>query len=162
MNRAERRRIEKQAKKGGEHIRSRMKQLRVEAGRRRGQAVRDVVAGWSFVLSVDLLYSKLTCGRDVSELVENLCDPQLLAELENHAPCTDHEHWHFSARLYPIGRSSIEADWNNLGRALGALTVPRETVEAAGGQVEDDAWINSHALHYPWTEPRTATNEARS
>lgn len=60
--------------------------------------------------------------------------------------------WHFSAQLYPRGRSSVEADWGILGRITAAVGTPREPLLP----IEDTDPNAPH--HYTWFDPETETS----
>ena len=63
----------------------------------------------------------------------------------------DHTHWHFSARLLPLGRSSTDEDWEVLGRASQAAGVPEKAMGRAGESFE---FVHPNAVqHVHWTEP---------
>jgi len=67
----------------------------VECARVEGKVPGDckmVLAGWKILMSLDK------------------------GTLPLHEP--DEEHWHLSASLHPLGRSSVESDWNTLGKIM--------------------------------------------
>jgi len=112
--------------------------FRAQAKRERGDVVRRCICGWSFCLSYGPVDPIKTAdmaadsnlrvehkGRDVTdEVMERLKtapeDPKYQKEAEEIK-----DEWMFSAKLYPPGRSSTEADWAYLGKMTFALGAPR-------------------------------------
>lgn len=133
-----------------------MRKLRLDAEANRGKLVRANVAGWSFILSVDLSIQEMG-GDSFLQQLKNMIPG--LKDDSQHYPSAEHEHWHFSVRLQPIGRSSVLDDWENLGGAAGAVGVPDETFEAGEQQVKFNP---GGALHYIWKEPRQQAEASSS
>ena len=52
--------------------------------------------------------------------------------------------WHFSAKLYPHGRSSTEHDWKVLGQIAARVKAPRDPVLPPADP--------SAVIHWSWTE----------
>jgi len=150
-----RRLLDKQARKARSKIAGAIASLRRKAAQS-GSTEYCLVAGWSFALDIGLVGYRGVGALGLEE------QNQILRELkvahtggDCDRQCGEtHVHCHFSARLYPLLRSSGDADWHNLGLATSAVGMPEEAFQAGMEQVKDDTIINSRALHYFWTEPR--------
>ena len=124
--------------------------FRAEAKSKPGDVVRRYVNGWSFCLSygpVDpLVAANLAAdaemriehkGRDVTDTVmERLKTAKEDPQYEKTAEEMKDE-WMFSAKLFPPGRSSTEADWKYLGMMVAAVVrspkVPATISNTPGG-----------------------------
>ncbi len=141
-----------------------MKGLRAEAVRKYGETVRKVVAGWSFVLSIDHLRDQMRTNQkaDPETFAKTLAsfgmDASLWDACKESDSCEDHFHFHFSARVYPLDRSSAPADWENLGLATAVMNVSEAAHDLALETIRDEVAIRTRAIHYAWTEPREPAN----
>ncbi len=109
--------------------------FRAEAMRKKGEVVRRVAQGWSFCLSygavdhlkaldaaADANLRMEYAGRDVTDEV---FERMKTAEVTDEAKEALKGQWMFSAKLWPPGRGSTEADWTYLGTMLAALKGPQ-------------------------------------
>jgi len=147
MDRSGRRFFQKQIRKQRSAIGKTMAKLRARAEKNRGATVRELTAGWSFVLSVGALLPQ----GEPDTFFETV--GQILGVGDKPPPeqnC-DHDHWHFSAKLHPWGRDSTTEDWHTLGKAQVAVGVPEEVCLAGEWQIRADSELT---LHFPWTEPK--------
>jgi hypothetical protein len=129
--------------------------FRAQAKRERGNVIRRYVRGWSFCLSygpVDPLIAADVAadvgirvehrGRDVTdEVMERLKtapeDPKYQKDAEELK-----DEWMFSAKLYPLGRSSTTADWEYLGKMVAALGAPAKVPDSVyNAPNESHYWI---------------------
>ena len=67
--------------------------------------------------------------------------------------------WHFSASLYPPGRSSTEGDWKVLGVVAGLSGAPPEALRQVADQVEG-GFDPNRAHHWLW--PVNGTDAERA
>lgn len=151
--RISRRLLAKQAQKHREKIPEAIAKLRSDADHS-GKMARTIVAGWSFVFDIGMQddairKSPASAAQIMGELYKMSMD-------ECDGTCgTGHTHCHLSARLHPLGRSSSEEDWYNLGYATHLIGMSEAAAEAAVSQVKDEEHIRSRAIHYLWTEALT-------
>jgi hypothetical protein len=130
--------------------------FRAEAKAKPGEVVRRVANGWSFCLSygaVDPLHAADAAadanlrmehaGRDVTnEVMERLKTTEISEEAKEALK----GEWMFSAKLWPPGRGSTEADWAYLGKMLFAMGAPKKappTIENAPNDTHYWVWKDS-------------------
>lgn len=129
--------------------------------RQNAKAVPDarvIVAGWSFMLTIgkdDAVWAEdpammrqalqATLGPTSQRSVDaDRCDGR----------CGQgHQHYHFSARPYPVPRGTVGDDWENLGIATKAVGMPKRVFDAAEDQIADELVVHTRAIHYFWHEP---------
>jgi len=125
-------------------------EFRTEALVKTGEVVRRVVKGWSFCLSYGAVDPTVAAdamadanlqvqyeGQDVTDAV---MDKLKTAVISEEAKRTLRGEWMLSARLYPIGRASTEADWAYLGKMAAALGAPQ--------RVPESVQTDPNAAHY--------------
>ncbi len=134
-----------------------MKRLRTRAFANKDDKVlaavtREIVAGWSFILSVSTAARReALLDAMAEEILAGTDGDAKTAECTAKGECgKDHLHLHMSARVNPTTRNSVPDDWENLGRALAALDVPDETIKSALSQITNDEHVATRAIHYRW------------
>jgi hypothetical protein len=100
------------------------------------------------------LVHALGAERGYGNIVHNGWSVILSMSKQN--PCCergpDHEHWHLSLRLVPLGRGSTLLDWDELGRIVGRLQCDTGS-SAAGIQplTPFETTDPNAAHHWAWT-----------
>jgi hypothetical protein len=60
----------------------------------------------------------------------------------------DHEHWHLSCKLVPVGRGSVVEDWHELGRIVAKLQYATGALDPSPNPVVSAEDIDPNAAHH--------------